>query len=106
VTNRDLRFETDMSRHVGEVMTRMPLVTAPVGIGADDAMALLRRHKVEKLPLVDATGRLRGLITVKDFTKSEQYPDATKDASGRLRVGAAVGFFGDAWQRAMALVDA
>jgi IMP dehydrogenase len=106
VTNRDLRFETDMSRRVGEVMTRMPLVTAPVGIGADDAMALLRRHKIEKLPLVDATGRLRGLITVKDFTKSEQYPGATKDASGRLRVGAAVGFYGDAWQRAMALVDA
>jgi len=106
VTNRDLRFETDMNRHVGEVMTRMPLVTAPVGIAADDAMALLRRHKVEKLPLVDATGRLRGLITVKDFTKSEQYPDATKDDSGRLRVGAAVGFYGDAWERAMALVDA
>jgi IMP dehydrogenase len=106
VTNRDLRFETDMSRHVGEVMTRMPLVTAPVGIGADDAMALLRRHKVEKLPLVDPTGRLRGLITVKDFTKSEQYPDATKDASGRLRVGAAVGFLDDAWERAMALVEA
>jgi IMP dehydrogenase len=106
VTNRDLRFETDMSRHVGEVMTRMPLVTAPVGIAADDAMALLRRHKVEKLPLVDATGRLRGLITVKDFTKSEQYPGATKDPSGRLRVGAAVGFYGDAWERAMALVEA
>jgi IMP dehydrogenase len=106
VTNRDLRFETDMSRHVGEVMTRMPLITAPVGIAADDAMALLRRHKVEKLPLIDGTGRLRGLITVKDFTKSEQYPDATKDPSGRLRVGAAVGFYGDAWPRAMSLVEA
>ncbi len=105
VTNRDLRFETDMSRHVGEVMTRMPLITAPVGIGADDAMALLRRHKVEKLPLVDESGRLRGLITVKDFTKREQYPDATKDRSGRLRVGAAVGFYADAWERAMALVE-
>jgi IMP dehydrogenase len=106
VTNRDLRFETDMTRHVGEVMTRMPLVTAPVGIAADDAMALLARHKVEKLPLVDATGRLRGLITVKDFTKSEQYPHATKDDSGRLRVGAAIGFYADAWERAMALVEA
>ena len=84
----------------------MPLVTGPVGISADDAMALLARHKVEKLPLVDESGRLRGLITVKDFTKSEQYPQATKDDSGRLRVGAAIGFHGDAWQRAMALVDA
>jgi IMP dehydrogenase len=106
ITNRDLRFETDMSRRVGEVMTRMPLVTAPVGIDADGAMALLAKHKVEKLPLIDADGRLRGLITVKDFTKSEQYPLATKDDSGRLRVGAAIGFFDDAWKRAMALVDA
>jgi IMP dehydrogenase len=106
VTNRDLRFETDLTRRVGEVMTRMPLVTGPVGISADDAMALLARHKVEKLPLVDDAGRLRGLITVKDFTKSEQYPQATKDDSGRLRVGAAIGFHGDAWKRAMALVDA
>jgi IMP dehydrogenase len=81
-------------------------VTGRVGIGADDAMALLRQHKVEKLPLVDDAGRLRGLITVKDFTKSEQYPLATKDDSGRLRVGAAIGFFDDAWKRAMALVEA
>jgi IMP dehydrogenase len=106
VTNRDLRFETDLTRGVGGVMTPMPLVTGPVGISADDAMALLARHKVEKLPLVDDAGRLRGLITVKDFTKSEQYPQATKDDSGRLRVGAAIGFHGDAWERAMALVDA
>jgi IMP dehydrogenase len=106
VTNRDLRFETDMNRRAGEVMTPMPLITGPVGISADDAMALLARHKVEKLPLIDGAGRLRGLITVKDFTKSEKYPLATKDPSGRLRVGAAVGFFDDAWKRAMALVDA
>lgn len=106
VTNRDLRFETDSSRPVAEVMTRMPLVTGPVGIAPDDAMALLAQHKVEKLPLVDDAGRLRGLITVKDFTKSEQYPLATKDDAGRLRVGAAVGFFDDAWKRAMALVEA
>jgi len=106
VTNRDLRFEVDLSRRVDEVMTRMPLITGRVGIGADDAMALLRQHKVEKLPLVDDAGRLRGLITVKDFTKSEQYPLATKDDSGRLRVGAAIGFFDDAWKRAMALVEA
>ncbi len=106
ITNRDLRFETDMSRRVGEVMTRMPLITGPVGIDADSAMGLLAKHKVEKLPLVDQAGRLRGLITVKDFTKSEKYPLATKDASGRLRVAAAIGFFDDAWKRAMALVDA
>ncbi len=106
VTNRDLRFETDMSRQVGAVMTPMPLVTGPVGISAEDAMGLLGQHKVEKLPLVDDQGRLRGLITVKDFDKSEKYPLATKDDAGRLRVGAAVGFFDDAWKRAMTLVDA
>ncbi|HJQ03171.1 MAG TPA: IMP dehydrogenase [Jatrophihabitans sp.] len=106
ITNRDLRFETDLSRPVSEVMTPMPLVTAQVGVHKDVALGLLAKNKIEKLPLVDATGRLRGLITVKDFTKSEQFPLATKDASGRLRVGAAIGFFDDAWKRAMALVDA
>ena len=106
VTNRDLRFESDPGRRVREVMTRMPLVTGPVGISPDDAMALLRANKVEKLPLVDDGGRLRGLITVKDFTKSEQYPFATKDEAGRLRVAAAIGIFDDAWKRAMALVEA
>ena len=87
-------------------MTPMPLVTAPVGIARDDAAALLAKHKIEKLPLVDEAGILRGLITVKDFVKSEQYPDATKDGEGRLVVGAAIGFFGDAWERATALVEA
>ncbi|GAB3591125.1 IMP dehydrogenase [Angustibacter peucedani] len=106
VTNRDLRFESDQSRLVRHVMTPMPLVTAPVGTSPDDAMALLAKHKVEKLPLVDEGGRLRGLITVKDFAKSEKYPQATKDDAGRLRVGAAVGFHGDAWKRAMTLIDA
>jgi IMP dehydrogenase len=106
VTNRDLRFESDPTRVVRDVMTRMPLVTAPVGTSGEDAMRLLAQHKVEKLPLVDAAGRLRGLITVKDFAKSEKYPLATKDESGRLRVGAAIGIFEDAWKRAMALVDA
>jgi IMP dehydrogenase len=106
VTNRDLRFETDMSRPVREVMTPMPLVTAPVGTTGADAVGILAARKVEKLPLVDAAGRLRGLITVKDFVKSELYPNATKDADGRLRVGAAVGFYDDAWKRAMTLVDA
>ena len=109
VTNRDLRFvpaERFETQRVREVMTPMPLVTAPVGIKPDDAIALLAKHKIEKLPLVDDANRLQGLITVKDFVKSEQFPHATKDAEGRLVVGAAVGFFGDAWERAMALVDA
>jgi IMP dehydrogenase len=106
VTNRDMRFVTDDSVRVREVMTPMPLVTAPVGVSKDEALTLLQRHKVEKLPLVDATGRLRGLITVKDFTKSEQFPHATKDAQGRLRVAAAVGVGEDAYKRARALVDA
>ena len=87
-------------------MTSMPLVTAPIGIPREDAAALLAKHKIEKLPIVDGEGRLSGLITVKDFVKTEQYPRATKDEEGRLRVAAGVGFFGDAWTRAMALVDA
>jgi len=109
ITNRDLRFVPPAefaSRRVREVMTAMPLVTAPVGIARDDAAALLAKHKIEKLPLVDTAGRLSGLITVKDFVKTEQYPHATKDKEGRLRVAAGVGFFGDAWERAMALVEA
>ncbi|MFC0360120.1 MULTISPECIES: IMP dehydrogenase [Kytococcus] len=106
ITNRDLRFETDMGRRVGEVMTRTPLVTAPVGVDKHDALARLAEHKIEKLPLVDEAGVLKGLFTVKDFTKTEQYPLATKDDAGRLRVGAAVGFWGDSWERAMALVEA
>jgi IMP dehydrogenase len=105
VTNRDMRFESDPNRLVGDVMTKMPLVTGSVGIAAEDAMALLAQHKIEKLPLVDEQGRLKGLITLKDFVKSDQYPNATKDDQGRLRVGAAVGFFGDSWKRAMALVE-
>jgi IMP dehydrogenase len=106
VTNRDIRFETDQSRKVEEIMTRMPLVTAPVGVSADDALALLRRHKIEKLPLIDAATRLRGLITVKDFTKTEKFPSATKDDKGRLVVGAAVGVGEDAKRRAQALAEA
>ena len=85
VTNRDMRFETTTGAGSREVMTPMPLVTAPVGVSRDEALGLLAQHKVEKLPLVDDAGRLRGLITVKDFTKSEKYPRATKDADGRLR---------------------
>lgn len=109
ITNRDLRFiprDEFPTRLVRDVMTAMPLVTAPVGISRPDAAAILAKHKVEKLPLVDEAGRLRGLITVKDFAKSQQYPDATKDAAGRLRVAAAIGFFGDAWERAVALAEA
>ncbi len=109
VTNRDTVFipETEYAhRLVHEVMTKMPLITGKVGISREDASGLLARNKIEKLPLVDDGGRLRGLITVKDFTKAEQYPLATKDDAGRLRVGAAIGFFGDGWERAMKLVDA
>ena len=106
VTNRDMRFEENMSRPVHEVMTRMPLVTAPVGIDPNDALALLAQHKVEKLPLIDADNKLKGLFTVKDFVKSDKYPHATKDADGRLVVGAAVGVGEDAEKRASALVEA
>lgn len=105
ITNRDMRFESDPSRPVHEVMTKMPLVTGPVGISSEDAMALLAANKIEKLPLVDNDGRLKGLITLKDFVKADQYPLAAKDDAGRLRVGAAIGFYGDAWERAMALVE-
>jgi IMP dehydrogenase len=106
VTNRDIRFESDHSRRVMDVMTAMPLVTAPVGASRDDALALLASNKIEKLPLIDAAGRLRGLITVKDFTKSEKFPLATKDAEGRLVVGGAVGVGEDAKRRAQALTEA
>jgi len=106
VTNRDMRFVTDKSARVRDVMTKMPLVTAPVGVSKDDALGLLREHKVEKLPLVDDAGRLRGLITVKDFAKSEQFPHATKDEAGRLRVAAAIGVDEDQYKRARALIDA
>jgi inosine-5'-monophosphate dehydrogenase len=106
VTNRDTRFESDQQRLVRDVMTPMPLVTAPVGVSNEEALRLLQANKIEKLPLVDATGHLRGLITVKDFVKKDQYPLATKDDDGRLRVAAAIGFFDDAFKRGMALVDA
>jgi len=106
VTNRDMRFEENMGRPAREVMTPMPLVTARVGIDSDAALALLAQHKVEKLPLIDEQGRLRGLFTVKDFVKSDKYPHATKDDSGRLVVGAAVGVGDDAEKRARALIEA
>lgn len=109
ITNRDMRFVSDFEKHstrVRDVMTTANLITAPVGVGSDVAISLFAQHKIEKLPLVDEKGILRGLITVKDFDKSEKYPNATKDAEGRLRVGAAIGFFGDAWDRAVALNEA
>ncbi|MFB2554730.1 IMP dehydrogenase [Herbiconiux liangxiaofengii] len=109
VTNRDMRFVSPFEKQttfVRDVMTKMPLITARVGVDPDDAVAIFAQHKIEKLPIVDDAGRLSGLITVKDFDKSEKYPNATKDEAGRLRVGAAIGFFGDAWQRATNLLDA
>ena len=106
ITNRDMRFESDHSRLVSDVMTRMPLITAAEGTPPEDAMALLAKHKVEKLPLIDGQGKLRGLITVKDFAKQEKYPNATKDTNGRLMVAAAVGFGDDAFTRGMTLIDA
>jgi len=106
VTNRDMRFEHDMSRSVRDVMTPLPLITGPVGISGEDAMKLLAANKIEKLPLVDDAGRLRGMITVKDFVKSDKYPMATKDSDGRLVVGAAIGVGEDAYKRARTLIDA
>ncbi|MBJ8347422.1 IMP dehydrogenase [Antrihabitans sp. YC2-6] len=106
ITNRDMRFEVDQSRQVADVMTKAPLITAREGVTAEAALGLLRRHKIEKLPIVDGKGHLTGLITVKDFVKTEQHPLATKDRDGRLLVGAAVGVGEDSWARAMALVDA
>ena len=106
VTNRDMRFETDMSVPVSQVMTTRSLVTARVGVSTEEALDILKRHKVEKLPIVDDAGRLRGLITVKDFTKREQYPLASKDDSGRLRVAAAIGVGDEQYSRAGLLVDA
>ncbi len=108
VTNRDLRF-TPVAEWsttlVSDVMTPMPLITGHDGIERDEATLLLRRHKRERLPIIDDAGRLTGLITVKDFVKSEQFPNASKDGDGRLMVAAAIGYFGDAWERATTLVE-
>ncbi|MDE2591625.1 MAG: IMP dehydrogenase [Actinomycetales bacterium] len=109
VTNRDMRFVENVQRTttlVKDVMTPMPLVTAPVGVKPEAAIAIFAQHRIEKLPLVDDNGKLRGLITVKDFDKSEKYPMASKDAAGRLLVAAAVGVGQDAWERSMALIEA
>ena len=106
LTNRDLRFETNYSRKIKEVMTRDNLVTAPVGTTLEDAKAILAEHRIEKLPLVDDDFRLRGLITIKDIQKSSQYPQSAKDTQGRLLCGAAVGVTGDCMERVAALVAA
>ena len=109
ITNRDTRFvprNEFATTKVYEKMTPMPLITANVGISREGVIDLLGKHRIEKLPLVDDEGILQGLITVKDFDKAEQYPLATKDEEGRLRVGAAVGFFGEGYERAMTLIDA
>jgi IMP dehydrogenase len=106
LTNRDLRFARDTAQPVSALMTARGLVTAPVGTTLEEAAAILGRNKIEKLPVVDAEGRLRGLITVKDIQKRVDYPNATKDDRGRLRVGAAVGVGTDAFERAEALAEA
>ena len=109
ITNRDIRYlsRSDYeSTLVRDVMTPMPLITGSPNLTKDEAFALLSKNKIERLPLIDEAGKLAGLITLKDFVKTEQYPRATKDDDGRLRVGAAIGFFGDGYERAMALVEA
>jgi len=106
LTNRDLRFEDDLSRRISEAMTRENLVTAPVGTTLEQARAILARHRIEKLPVVDNEGRLKGLITVKDIEKRIKHPDACKDSFGRLRVAAAVGSAGDFLERAKELIEA
>ena len=105
-TNRDMRFEPDFSRKVSEIMTPMPLVVAKEGVSKEEALALLSANKVEKLPIVNDENKLVGLITVKDFVKTEQFPNASKDASGRLLVAAGIGTGEESYQRAGQLVDA
>src|SRR5581483_2231505 len=106
LTNRDLRFERDVSQPVSALMTSRDLVTAPVGTTLAEAEQLLHRHRIEKLPVVDENGVLKGLITVKDIQKRIEFPLSTKDQHGRLRVGAAVGVGPDAYERAQSLIAA
>jgi IMP dehydrogenase len=106
LTNRDIRFETNFDRPIHEVMTSENLITAPVGTSLEEAEKILQRHKIEKLPIVDEQGKLRGLITIKDLLKIRQHPNATKDDRGRLVVGAAVGPMRQPVERARALADA
>ncbi|HWP82299.1 MAG TPA: IMP dehydrogenase [Bacteroidota bacterium] len=106
LTNRDLRFEPNLELEVSKVMTNGSLITAPVGTTLDEAEAILQKHRIEKLPVVDKQGRLKGLITFKDIQKKKRYPNACKDKDGRLRVGAAVGVTSDTLDRVAALVNA
>jgi IMP dehydrogenase len=106
LTNRDLRFEKNLAQPVSELMTSSDLVTAPVGTTLGEAEKLLHRHRIEKLPIVDGEGRIKGLITVKDIQKRVEFPQSTKDTHGRLRVGAAVGVGPDAFERAQELIAA
>lgn len=106
ITNRDIRFETNFDQPIKNVMTSRSLVTAPVGTSMDDAMEILRQHKIEKLPLVDETNTLMGLITIKDIEKTYKYPHSAKDILGRLLVGAAVGVGSDTFDRTQALIKA
>jgi IMP dehydrogenase len=106
LTNRDLRFEKNLAQPVAALMTSRDLVTGPVGTTLAEAEQLLHRHRIEKLPIVDEEGRIKGLITVKDIQKRVDFPQATKDPQGRLRVGAAVGVGPDALERAQALIGA
>ena len=103
LTNRDLRFEQDYSRPIGEVMTSKNLVTAPVGTTLEEAQKILAAHRIEKLPIVDENYNLRGLITIKDIEKNTKYPNSAKDANGRLLCGAAVGVTHDVLDRVDAL---
>ena len=105
ITNRDLRFETDMSKLIGECMTKDNLVTAPVGTTLEDAQKILAERRIEKLPLVDSKFNLKGLITIKDIEKAIKYPNSAKDSGGRLLAGAAVGVTADIMDRVSALVD-
>ena len=106
ITNRDMRFETDLTRQIGDCMTKDLLVTAPEGTSLEEAKAILSEHRIEKLPLVDGDGNLKGLITIKDIEKATKYPNSAKDSSGRLLVGAAVGVSKDLYDRLDALVSA
>jgi len=106
ITNRDIRFETDLSKPIRDVMTSENLVTAPVGTTLEQAQEILRKYKIEKLPIVDENGMLKGLITIKDIEKAIQYPNSAKDENGRLLVGAAVGVTADTLERVEALIAA
>ena len=106
ITNRDMKFETDMTQLIDHVMTRDNLVTAPEGTTLEQAKEILRRHKVEKLPIVDEQFRLKGLITIKDIEKAHVYPNSARDEKGRLLVAAAIGATTDVMERTAALVEA